>query len=346
MNILITGGTGYIGSHTGLLLAQEGHHVVLFDDLSNSTSAVLKRLALLGAEHIVFEQGNVRTSATLAPCLIEHDIEAVIHLAGAKGPSESVNRPLDFHSQHQLTTFNLLGAMGVMARPLLINGSSGAVYGQAPRQPLAEHQPTAAQSPYASAHRYAETTLCDVTTSDPTWSVCNLRIFNVAGAHPSGLLGEEMGSTTVGLTTHLARVAAGHSLAVYLNGHQLDTPDGSPQRDFVHVMDVAQAIVDALAYAMPRNGFDIFNVGSGTSHSVLHLVRAFEDLSHQDILVLPGEAGLGQPDHSRACLEKTRFLLGWEPTHSLQDICQSTWNHLLTAIETGAQSHARRSVSR
>jgi len=344
MNILITGGTGYIGSHTALLLALEGHQVVLFDNLSNSTSAVLKRLALLGADRVVFEQGDLRTSATLAPCLLEHDIDAVIHLAGAKGPLQSLQRPLDFHTQHQQTTFSLLGAMGVMVRPTLIVGSSAAVYGQGRQQPLAEHQPTAAQSPYACAHRYTETVLRDITGNDPHWGICNLRIFNVAGAHPSGLLGEEMGSTTVGLPTQLARVAARRSLALYMNGHRLPTPDGSPQRDYVHVMDVAQAHVEALAYSVQHSGFETFNIGTGTSTSVLQIARAFEDLSQQDILILPGEPQPGQPDHSRACTEKSRNDLGWTPTHSVTDICHSAWNHLLTAIETGTPASTIRAL--
>ena len=346
MNILITGGTGYIGSHTALLLAQAGHRVVLFDNLSNSSRAVLKRLALLGASGIVFEQGDMRISANLAPCLLEHEIEAVIHLAGAKADEDASCDPLRFHRQHLHSTFSLLNAMGSMAQPTLVYASTAAVYGAPLLGPLAEHHPTVPMSPYGSAHRYAETVLHDMVRHDPQWSIASLRLFNVAGAHPSGLLGEEMGQTTVGLATQLARVAAGRSLAVYMSGHRLNTPDGSPERDHVHVMDVAQAIANALAYAVQQRRFEVFNVGSGHSHSVRQLVRAFEALTGQPITVLPGEASPEQPTHSQACLKKIRRLLGWAPRHSLEEICQSSWNHLLTAIETGAQAHDHRSVSR
>ncbi|WP_439114145.1 UDP-glucose 4-epimerase GalE [Hydrogenophaga sp.] len=345
MNILITGGTGYIGSHTAVLLAQEGHRVVLFDNLSNSTTGVLRRLSLLGAENIVFEQGDVRTSANLAPCLLEHEIEAVIHLAGEKGPLDSLHDPLAFHSRHLLTTLSLLQAMGVMEHPTLIYGGSAAVYGHNPlQQPLAENHPTAPLSPYASAHRYAETLMQQVAENEPQWRLCSLRMFNVMGAHPSGLIGEDLASTTVGLGTHLARVAAGRSMALYQNGSELPTPDGSPLRDYVHVMDVAQAQLDALAYVLQHPGFDTFNIGSGHTCSVRGMARVFEHISGQPVMLLPGEARSGEPMHSQACLQKTRRQLGWEPSHSLDDMCRSSWNHLLTAIETGAE--AGRSVSR
>lgn len=346
MNILITGGTGYIGSHTALQLALQGHHVVLFDNLSNSTQAVLRRLALLGGEQIVFEQGDVRTSATLAPCLLEHDIDAVIHLAGSKGPAGSFGAPLDFHSGHMLTTFSLLRAMAVMPRPTLVYGSTAAVYGQTDGQPLDEHRVPRPLSPYASAHHYAETVLSDLAGKDADWSISCLRLFNVAGAHPSGLIGEECGSTAVGLATRLARLASGHHSALYLQGHRLNTPDGSPQRDFVHVMDVAQAHVDALAYAVQRSGFETFNIGSGQTHSVRALVQSFESLSGQAIRCLPGEPTPDEPSHSQACLQKSRHILGWEPIHDLQDVCHSAWNHLLTAMETGSTSESSRSLLR
>ena len=344
MNILITGGTGYLGSHTALLLAQEGHQVVLFDNLSNSTTGVLKRLALLGGEHIVFEQGDVRTSANLAPCLLEHQIEAVIHLAGEKGPLDSLHDPLAFHSRQMHTNLNLLHAMGVMERPTLVYGGSAAVYGHCDRQPLSEHHPTTPLSPYGSAHRFAETLFEQLTASEPHWRICALRIFNVMGAHPSGLIGEEIASTSVGLATQLARVAAGCNMALAVHGSQHPTPDGTPERDYVHVMDAAQAQLDALAYALEHPGFDTFNIGSGKAHSVRKLAQAFEKASGQSILLLPGEASRGEPPHSQACLEKTRRQLGWEPRHTLDDMCRSAWNHLLTAIETGAE--AGRSLSR
>jgi UDP-glucose 4-epimerase len=346
MNVLITGGTGYIGSPTALLLAQAGHRVVLFDNLSNSTGAVLKRLALLGASDTVFEQGDVNLSANLGPCLLEHEIEAVVHLAGEKGPADSLRDPLGFHRQRLHTTFSLLHALGVMAQPTLVYASTAAVYGQPLLGPLAEHHPTVPLSPYGSAHRYAETVLHDMARQDPHCSMVSLRLFNVAGAHPSGLLGEEMGSSTVGLATELARVAAGRSLALYMNGHRLNTPDGSPERDYVHVMDVAQAIANALDYAAQQRRFEVFNVGSGQSHSVRQLVRAFEALTDQTITVLPGEASAGQPTHSQACLKKTRRLLGWAPRHSLEDLCHSSWNHLLTAIETRVGSDIGHSLPR
>ena len=339
MNILITGGTGYIGSHTALLLAQEGHRVVVFDNLSNSTAAVLKRLALLGAPNIVFEQGDVCTSATLAPCLLEHEIEAVIHLAGTKGAREAWSRPLTFHTHHTVTNLNLFSAMGVMERPTLIYGSSAAVYGPAPPQPLEEEQTLVPWCPYGSTHQYAETILKDMTAAHPEWRVGSLRLFDVAGAHPSGLMGEEMGSS-VGLTTQLARVAAGRSLALPPNGHRLHTPAGTTLHDYVHVMDVAQAHLDALAYTVQQGGFEAFNVGSGQVHSELDLVKAFEQLSGQSIAVQPGDPSPGQHAHRQACLEKTRLLLGWAPTHSFQDLCQSAWNHLLSAMETGAGAWA------
>lgn len=338
MNILITGGTGYLGSHTALLLAQEGHNVVLFDNFSNSKSTVLKRLALLGAERIVFEQGDVRISANLAPCLLEHRIEAVIHLAGEKEPLASWRDPLGFHSRHLLTTLSLLHAMSVMDRPTLIHVGSAAVYGLSGLLPLAEDHATVPLSPYASAHLFIESLLEQLAVSEPQWRICNLRLFNVAGAHPSGLLGEELATSPVALCTHLARVAAGRSMALYMNGSQLPTPDGSPQRDFVHVMDAARAQLDALAFAIEHPGFDTFNIGSGVSRSVRHMAQTFSEVSGQDILLLPGEPRRGEPSHSQACLRKSRRLLGWEPRHTLLDICCSGWNHLLTAIETSAKT--------
>ena len=329
MNILLTGGTGYIGSHTVTVLAQQGHRVVLLDNLSNSDAAVVGRLARILGEPPAFVQGDVRDGALLERVLREHAIDAVIHFAGLKAVGESVEKPLDYFSNNVQGTLSLLQAMRAGGVRTLVFSSSATVYGEPRYLPLDERHPTGATNPYGRSKLHIEEILSDLVASDPSWRVACLRYFNPVGAHDSGLIGESPRGVPNNLMPYVAQVAAGLRTELNVFGDDYPTPDGTGVRDYIHVVDLAEGHAAALGFLAGHTGWHAFNLGTGNGHSVLEVVRAFEQASGRDV---PHRIQPRRPGDVAACYAdpaKARRDLGWTATRTLEDMCVSTWRYQL-----------------
>ncbi len=327
MNILLTGGTGYIGSHTATVLVQQGHRVVLLDNLSNSSDAVIGQLAHILDAPPVFVRGDVRDGALLDRVLREHAIDAVIHFAGLKAVGESVEKPLDYFSNNVQGTLSLLQAMRAGAVRSLVFSSSATVYGEPRCLPLDEHHPTGATNPYGRSKLHIEEILSDLAASDPSWRVACLRYFNPVGAHDSGLIGESPRGVPNNLMPYVAQVAAGLRTELNVFGDDYPTPDGTGVRDYIHVMDLAEGHAAALGFLADHAGWHAFNLGTGQGHSVLDVVRAFEQASGRDV---PCRIQPRRPGDVAACYAdpaKARRDLGWTATRTLEEMCSSTWKY-------------------
>jgi UDP-glucose 4-epimerase len=263
MNILLTGGTGYIGSHTAVVLAQAGHHVVLFDNFSNSQPDVAQRLHTLTGQAMPLIEGDVRNTALLSHTLQTHQISAVIHFAGLKAVGESVAQPLDYYANNVQGSLSLLQAMQGAKVKTLVFSSSATVYGDPQVLPLDETHPTSATNPYGRSKLHIEEILRDVCLADPALRVLCLRYFNPVGAHASGLIGDNPRGLPNNLMPYLSRVAAGELPHVNVFGNDYPTPDGTGVRDYIHVADLASGHQAALAYLETQAGFDVMNLGTG-----------------------------------------------------------------------------------
>ncbi|WP_368648254.1 UDP-glucose 4-epimerase GalE [Castellaniella ginsengisoli] len=327
MNILLTGGTGYIGSHTATVLAQQGHHVVLFDNLSNSSEAVVGQLARILGAAPVFVRGDVRDEALLARTLRDHAIEAVIHFAGLKAVGESVEKPLDYFCNNVQGTLCLLQAMRAGGVRTLVFSSSATVYGEPQSLPLDERHPTRAVNPYGRSKLHIEEILSDLAASDPVWRLACLRYFNPVGAHDSGLIGESPRGVPNNLMPYVAQVAAGQRAELSVFGNDYPTLDGTGVRDYIHVMDLAEGHAAALGFLASHPGWHAINLGTGRGHSVLELVRAFEQASGRPV---PYRIQPRRPGDVAACYAdpaKARRDLGWTAARTLEDMCRSAWKY-------------------
>ncbi|WP_323030353.1 UDP-glucose 4-epimerase GalE [Castellaniella sp.] len=327
MNILLTGGTGYIGSHTATVLAQQGHRVVLFDNLSNSDEAVVGQLARILGAAPVFVRGDVRDEALLERTLRDHEIQAVIHFAGLKAVGESVEKPLDYFSNNVQGTLSLLQAMRTRGVRTLVFSSSATVYGEPQYLPLDESHPTGATNPYGRSKLHIEEILGDLAASDPSWRVACLRYFNPVGAHDSGLIGENPRGVPNNLMPYVAQVATGLRAELNVFGDDYPTPDGTGVRDYIHVMDLAEGHAAALSFLADRTGWHAVNLGTGQGHSVLDVVHAFEQASGRPV---PYRIQPRRPGDVAACYAdpaKARRDLGWAATRTLEDMCRSTWRY-------------------
>ena len=326
MNILLTGGMGYIGSHVAVSLIQAGHRVVLYDNLSNSEAGVLQRIAAISGQTPVFIEADIRATRTLTDALCEHGIEAVIHFAGLKAVGESVRAPVRYYANNVAGTISLMEAMGEAGVSLLVFSSSATVYGEPQYLPLDEAHPTSVTNPYGRSKLHIEEMLHDLSLSDPAWRIVSLRYFNPAGAHPSGLIGENPRDTPNNLLPYIARVAAGELEELSVFGNDYPTPDGTGVRDYIHVMDLAEGHVAALLWLTDHPGSHIINLGTGQGYSVLEMVEAFAKASGCAIPYRIAPRRKGDVAACYANPEKALRELGWETRHSLQEMCESAWN--------------------
>lgn len=334
MNILLTGGLGYIGSHTAVVLAQAGHRLVLLDNLSNSRLDVADRLAaILGVKPVV-EVGDVLDTIRLRLILKHYAIDAVIHFAGLKAVGESVAQPLAYYHNNVAGTVSLLRAMAEQGVKRLVFSSSATVYGQPQYLPLDESHPTSATNPYGRTKLHVEEILRDLAASDPTWRIAILRYFNPVGAHESGLIGEDPNGIPNNLMPYIARVAAGQLPHLNIWGDDYPTPDGTGIRDYLHVMDLAEghrAALDQLAHT--DQSCDTFNLGTGRGTSVLQMVQAFEAATGQRV---PYRIAARRPGDVAECWAdpgKAQRVLGWRATRTLHDMCASAWGFVRGSVE-------------
>lgn len=325
MTILLTGGAGYIGTHTAVVLLAAGHDVVLLDNLCNSSRDVLQRLATITGRSVPLIEADVRDTARVAQALRDHACTAVVHFAGLKAVGESVQKPIDYFANNVQGTVSLLQAMQDTGVRHLVFSSSATVYGAPQYLPLDEQHPTSATNPYGRSKLHIEEILADLCVSDPAWRVACLRYFNPAGAHPSGLLGEEPQGIPNNLMPYVAKVAGGELARLGVFGNDYDTPDGTGVRDYIHVMDLAQGHLAALQFLQQQSGWHAINLGTGQGYSVLQMVRAFESASGKPVPYDIKPRRAGDVGSCYANPAKAKELLGWEATRGLQEMCDSMW---------------------
>ncbi len=330
MKLLLTGGTGYIGSHAAVAFAQAGHEVVLYDNLSNSQASVVERLAQITGQAMPFVLGDLRDTALLTHTLQTHAIQAVVHFAGLKAVGDSVADPVSYYAHNVQGSISLLQAMQAQGIKQLIFSSSATVYGEPQYLPIDEAHPTGATNPYGRSKLHIEEMLADLCRADPAWRAVCLRYFNPVGAHASGLIGEDPQGVPNNLMPFVAQVASGQRACLRVFGNDYPTPDGTGVRDYIHVLDLVAGHVAALNFLPGNAGWHAINLGSGQGFSVLQMVKAFEqacgrDIPYETVPRRPGDAA-----SSYASATKAKALLGWQANCSLTDMCVSTWNFAST----------------
>ena len=326
MNILLTGGTGYIGSHTAVVLANAGHSVVLYDNLANSEGSVVDRLEKITGARLPFVLGDIRNTDLLVSTLESLGIDAVIHFAGLKAVGESVLAPLSYYDNNVGGTISVLKAMTRVGIRRLVFSSSATVYGEPQYLPIDEAHPRSATNPYGRTKLLIENILEDLATSDASWHITCLRYFNPVGAHESGLIGEDPNGVPNNLMPFLARVAAGKLPCLNIFGGDYETPDGTGVRDYIHVMDLAEGHLAAVNLVSAEGApFDAINLGTGRGQSVLVMLKAFEQASGVSIKSQLVPRRLGDVAACFARADKAANSLAWVASRPLDDMCRSTW---------------------
>lgn len=324
MNILVTGGAGYIGSHATLLLLEAGHDVLVLDNFSNSKPESLSRVAKLVGKSPEVICGDIRDSNLLDQVFSDHVIDAVIHFAGLKAVGESVAQPLDYYDNNVVGSIRLLQAMARANVTRLVFSSSATVYGDPACVPIREDFPLSCTNPYGASKLHIEDMLRDLHRAEPDWNIAILRYFNPAGAHESGQIGEDPNGIPNNLMPYIAQVAVGKLQELSIYGNDYDTRDGTGVRDYIHVMDLAQGHLAALT-ALDHHSLLTCNLGTGTGYSVLDMVKAFSDASGKNVPYRiterrPGDVAQCYTDPAHA-----KALLNWQATRGLKEICADQW---------------------
>jgi UDP-glucose 4-epimerase len=324
--ILITGGTGYIGSHTCVALAQAGYDdIVILDNLSNSRARVIDRLEALCGKRPRFIEGDVRDAALLDRIFADFPVQAVIHFAGLKAVGESVAKPLEYYDNNVRGTLELLAAMRRAGVGTMVFSSSATVYGDPASVPIREDFPRSSTNPYGRSKLIIEDILADLYGAEPGWRIARLRYFNPVGAHESGLIGEDPQGIPNNLMPYIAQVAAGQREFLNVFGNDYPTPDGTGIRDYIHVMDLAEGHVAALNYLDDKGGLLTVNLGTGRGYSVLELAQAFEQASGRPV---PYRFAPRRPGDIAQCWADPSLagrLLGWRATRGLDAMCADVW---------------------
>lgn len=323
--ILLTGATGFIGSHTWLSLQTAGLRVIGLDDFSNSSPEVLRRLERLSGQRPVFERADVGNEAALDALFRRHRIDAVVHFAAFKAVGESTARPLEYYRNNLGGLISLTRVMQRHGCRRLVFSSSATVYGQPETLPIREDSPLSTTSPYGATKLMGETILHDLERSEAGWSMALLRYFNPVGAHDSGLIGEAPQGIPNNLMPYVTQVAVGQRETLKVFGNDYDTPDGTGVRDYIHVVDVAEGHLAALQKLLGSPGSLTVNLGTGRGHSVLEVVKAFERASGRTI---PYEFAPRRPGDVAACYadpSRAQELLGWRAVRDLDTMCADSW---------------------
>lgn len=327
--ILVTGGTGYIGSHTVVELQQAGHEVIVLDNLYNSNEASLDRIEKITGIKPKFYKVNILNRPGLDRVFAENKIDAVIHFAGYKAVGESVQIPLTYYMNNISGSVNLYQAMADAGVKTLVFSSSATVYGAPKSVPISEDFDTHTTNPYGTTKLMNEQILQDLCTSDPQWSVMLLRYFNPIGAHKSGLIGEVPNGIPNNLVPYIARVANGTLEHLRVWGNDYPTVDGTGVRDYIHVVDLAKGHIKAVDYALKNKGIEKVNLGTGNGYSVLEVLHAYEKACGKE---LPFQIMERRPGDIAVCYADTRKakeLLDWEAEYGIDDMCQDSWNFTL-----------------
>lgn len=325
MAILVTGGAGYIGSHTTVELLAAGHEVIILDDFSNSSPKVLDRLKTITGKNIAFYEGSILNKPFLNKIFKENNIEAVIHFAAFKAVGESVKEPLKYYHNNIAGTISLLEVMAENKVKNIVFSSSATVYGMNNISPLTEDMPTSATNPYGYTKVMMEQILNDVAFADKEWSVTNLRYFNPIGAHESGLIGEAPNGVPNNIMPYITQVAVGKLQELSIFGDDYDTPDGTGVRDYIHIIDLAKGHVLALKDNLATTGSHVYNLGAGKGYSVLDLVKTFEKENGVTIpyTIKPRRAGDIATCYANS--NKAKEVLGWTAQKTLADMVRDSW---------------------
>lgn len=325
MKVLITGGLGYIGSHTAVELSNKGHECFILDNLINSNRNVFNHIEQLGDYPISLMMVDLLDREALADVFRRFKFDAVIHFAGLKAVGESVENPLRYYEHNLVSTLNLLQEMKKANVKNIVFSSSATVYGDLTIPPVKEDAPTSILNPYGRTKLMIEEILQDLALTDPEWSIALLRYFNPIGAHPSGLLGENPNGVPNNLMPYITQVANGKRDYLSVFGDDYPTPDGTGVRDYIHVMDLASGHLKALTYLENHTGAHTFNLGTGKGYSVLDLVKTFEEVNkihipYRIVDKRPGDIAVSYADSSKAERE-----LGWKAEKELSEMCKDAW---------------------
>lgn len=329
MTILVTGGAGYIGSHTVIELLENNFKVIIVDNFSNSSYEVLESIREISKKDFIFYEGDVCDKKFLEKIFNEHNIDAVIHFAGYKAVGESVAEPIMYYENNLISTLSLCDVMKNHDCKQLVFSSSATVYRQSDVLPLKEDFPLGTTNPYGTTKLMIEQILQDLYVSDNAWNIMILRYFNPIGAHESGLIGEKPNGIPNNLMPYIVKVANGELPELKIFGNDYNTNDGTGVRDYIHVVDLAKGHIKALEGFNVHKGVNIYNLGTGVGYSVLDLVNTFSNVNNVDVKYLitdrrPGDIGQCYGDPTKAYEE-----LGWKTTKTIEDMCRDSYNYVL-----------------
>ena len=326
MAILVTGGTGFIGSHTVVELVKDGRDVVILDNLCNSKICVLDRIKSITGKSVKFYKADLLNEDEIEKVFSENDIDSVIHFAGLKAVGESVEKPMLYYHNNLTGTLNLCKVMASHGCKRIVFSSSATVYGKPKSVPIKEDFPLSTTNPYGETKLMIERILKDITISDPEWSVSILRYFNPIGAHESGLIGEDPKGIPNNLLPYVARVALGKYDHVNVFGNDYNTHDGTGVRDYIHVVDLANAHLKALDRAAKVTGIEYYNIGTGIGYSVLDIIHAYEKAVGHEIKYVIGPRRAGDIDECYADPAKAYEILGWKAQYGIEKMCLDSAN--------------------
>lgn len=330
MTILVTGATGFIGSHTCVELIEEGYDVIGIDSFINSKPSVANRISSITSKNFKVYDGDVRDRHFLAKVFRDHNIDCVIHFAGLKAVGESVLKPLEYYDNNLYSTITLCEIMNDYNCKKIIFSSSATVYGKPKKLPITESMELGiTTNPYGETKAMNERILKDLYVSDNTWSICLLRYFNPIGGHKSGLLGEEPTGVPNNLMPYVVRVAAKELKILNVFGSDYTTKDGTGVRDYIHVVDLARGHVKALNKVKSENGIFTYNLGTGKGYSVLDIIRTFEQVNNIKVPYVMKPRREGDVDVCYADVNKAYKELGWKAENTLEDMCRDSWRSFL-----------------
>lgn len=328
MTIIVTGGAGFIGSHTCVELLESGYNIIIMDNFSNSKPEALNRIKKITNKDFLFYNTDMNDFNGVCNIFEENEIDAVIHFAGFKAVGESVQKPIDYYSNNITGTLELLKAMKKYSCKNIVFSSSATVYGMNNPVPYSEEMPTSATNPYGYTKVMIERILTDISKSDNGWSVILLRYFNPIGAHKSGLIGEDPNGIPNNLLPYICQVAVGKLKQLNVFGNDYNTPDGTGIRDYIHVVDLAKGHLSALKYAFENKGTETINLGTGKGSSVLEVLHSFEKACGKEIPYRFSERRSGDIAECYADTSKAKKLLNWSAQYNLDEMTSDSWNFI------------------
>jgi len=331
--ILVTGGTGYIGSHTCVELLERGYQIIVIDNFSNSKPDVVEKIKKITNKDFKFYEGDCQDQDLMNKIFEENNIDAVIHFAGFKAVGESVNKPIKYYRNNLDSTLTLIETMENHGCKKLVFSSSATVYGKPHKLPIKEDFPLSTTNPYGATKLIIEGILKDLYNSDNEWSIAILRYFNPIGAHKSGLIGENPNDIPNNLMPYIVKVATKELEELKVFGNDYDTPDGTGVRDYIHVVDLAQGHINAIDKVIRETGIDAYNLGTGTGYSVLDLVNTFKEVNNVDVGYQITNRRPGDIDSCYADPSYAKEKLNWEAKLGIKDMCEDAYNYAINSKE-------------